>query len=65
MLGFFIVYLNGMRIIMFQLSGFYCRRMGPWVGLEASDAVQDLEFEMQPVLCDEPLRPQVLLLPKP
>ena len=25
MLGFLILYLKGMRIMMFQLSGFYCR----------------------------------------
>ena len=28
MLGSLILYLKGMRIIMFQLSGFYCRGSG-------------------------------------
>ena len=27
MLGSLILYLKGMRIMMFQLSGFYCRRV--------------------------------------
>ena len=28
MLGSLILYLKGMRIVMFQLSGFYCRGLG-------------------------------------
>ena len=28
MLGSLILYLKGMRIMMFQLSGFYCRDLG-------------------------------------
>ena len=32
MLGSPILYLNGMRTIMFQLSGFYCRASGDWTG---------------------------------
>ena len=30
MLGFLILYLKGMRIMMFQLSGFYCKRFLWW-----------------------------------
>ena len=39
MLGFPLVYLNGMRIMMFQLSGFYCRccRFRVWVWLRDFD----------------------------
>ena len=41
MLGSLILYLQGMRIMMFQLSGFYCRAyvaaqglgFGVWIGL--------------------------------
>ena len=29
MLGSLILYLKGMRITMFQLSGFYCKSMAP------------------------------------
>ena len=34
MLGSPILYLKGMRILMFQLSGFYCRVFGPRIALE-------------------------------
>ena len=29
MLGSFIIYLKGMRLVMFQLSSFYCKRNSP------------------------------------
>ena len=37
MLGSLILYLKGMRIMMFQLSGFYCTVKGYLIGTPATD----------------------------
>ena len=42
MLGSLILYLKGMRIMMFQLSGFYCRAQG-LEGLQGESCCEDLK----------------------
>ena len=55
MLGFPLLYFKGMRLMMFQLSGFYCNCSGTHKPLAASFRCQDLLPGLQQctVQCDQ------------